>query len=164
MSDGYAALVIDFTLSENDQTTIMTGPSSKVVLDTLNLTTSCLSEPSYVFPGWEGVPLEGYSGTEDRVVTEEINQLMLKDKVEKDAYRTAVTAWVIVLIILVIVLAALAYLTFIGRKALSAQNEDVQKLEQKLAQKREEVALLAKSDSGPLPMNFRGTEKTPGKL
>ena len=80
MSDGYAALVFDFTLSESDQTTIMTGSSSKVVLDTLNLTTTCLSEPSYFFPGWEGVPLEGYSGTGERVVTEEINQLKLKDE------------------------------------------------------------------------------------
>lgn len=79
MSDGYAALVFDFTLSESDQTTIMTGPSSKVFLDTLNLTTTCLFEPSYVFPGWEGVPLEGYSAAGDRVVTEEINQLMIKD-------------------------------------------------------------------------------------
>ena len=80
MSDGYAALVIDFTLSESDQSTIMTGPSSKVFLDTLNLTTSCLSEPSYVFPGWEGVPLKGFSGTPDIVVTEEISKLMLKDE------------------------------------------------------------------------------------
>jgi hypothetical protein len=79
MSDGYAALVFDFTLPETDQTTIMTGPSSKVFLDTLHLTTTCLFEPSYFFPGWEGVPLEGYSAAGDRVVTEEINQLMIKD-------------------------------------------------------------------------------------
>lgn len=144
MSDGYAALVFDFTLSESNQSIIMTGPSSKVILDTLNLTTSCLFEPSYVFPGWEGVPLEGgYSAAGDKVVTEEINQVMLKDYLEKNAYATAVTVWVIVLIILIIALAALVYLTFIGRKALITQNEDVQRLEHNLAQKREEVALLA---------------------
>ena len=133
MSDGYAALVIDFTLSESDQSTIMTGPLSKVFLDTLNLTTSCLSEPSYVFPGWEGVPLEGYSGASDRVVTEEINQLMLKDEEEKNAYRRAIAAWVIVFIILIIVLAFMTYLTFEGRKALMSQNDDMQKLELNLA-------------------------------
>ena len=66
MTDGYAALVFDFTLSESDQSTIMTGPSSKVFLDTLNLTTACLFESSYVFPGWEGVPLEGYSAAGDK--------------------------------------------------------------------------------------------------
>ena len=68
---------------------------------------------------------------------------MIKDEEEKSAYATAVTVWVIVLIILIIALAALAYLTFIGRKALITQNEDVQRLEHNLAQKREEVALLA---------------------
>lgn len=47
------------------------------------------------------------------------------------------TIWVIVLIILIIILSSLAYLTFIGRKALTAQNDDVQKLELNLAKKRE---------------------------
>ena len=60
MLNGFAALVFDFTLPTEVQDSIKTDPSSMLSFDSINLTTSCLSESPYVFPGWEGVPLDGF--------------------------------------------------------------------------------------------------------
>ena len=65
MSNGYAALVLDFTLSQAQKTTA----SSLVQLNSLTLTTSCLLESSYVFPGWENVPIDGYPPAKNISVT-----------------------------------------------------------------------------------------------
>lgn len=60
MLDGYAALVFDLTLPTALQSTIKTTAASKLYLDSLSLSTTCLQESTYSFPGWEGVPLDGY--------------------------------------------------------------------------------------------------------
>ena len=75
---------------------------------------------------------------------------------EKEDYKTAITAWVIVLIILVVILAVIGYLTFKGRKQLGGQIDEVLKLEKSLEKKREEVALLAKQNNRETPMYAEG--------
>jgi|LauGreDrversion4_2_1035121.scaffolds.fasta_scaffold117760_3 hypothetical protein len=65
MMDGFAALVFDFTLPPALEAAIKTTSSSKLYLDSMSLSTTCLSEPSYTFPGWEGVPLDGYPPAKD---------------------------------------------------------------------------------------------------
>jgi hypothetical protein len=94
-----------------------------VQLTSLTLTTSCLTEPPYVFPGWENVPLDGYPPAKNLTITVERNRTALSDEAEKQDYKHAITAWVIVLIILVVLLAAIGYLAFKGRKELEGKSE-----------------------------------------
>ena len=78
----------------------------------MTLTTTCLGEAPYVFPGWGGVPLDGYSGPKEVIVEVTKSRTKLADEEEKADYRTAVTAWVIVMIILIVILSVLGFLVY----------------------------------------------------
>lgn len=78
---------------------------------------------------------------------------------EKENYRRAITAWVIVLIILVIVFAVMGYMLYNGRDALKASSQQLSIMEKKISKKREEVAALTKLIDGPTPLPNRDSEK-----
>jgi hypothetical protein len=54
-----------------------------VNIDTVSLTTSCLSEPSFIFPGWENVPLDGYGDPNEQTVEVILTNNKLGDSDEK---------------------------------------------------------------------------------
>jgi len=78
---------------------------------------------------------------------------------EKENYRRAITAWVIVLVILVIIFAVMGYLLYNGRESLKAQNQQLSVMDKKISKKREEVAVLTKLIDGPTPLPNRDSEK-----
>lgn len=109
----YSALVLDFpAIASADAGSLFTISGLQLMPAT------CLSEGPYVFPGWEN-----YNDTQpapiiqDRVTTKKDYQ----DGFEKKEFRTAITAWIIVLVLLTCFLGIMIYLVRKGKSVLEAE-------------------------------------------
>ncbi|TNV83528.1 hypothetical protein FGO68_gene15349 [Halteria grandinella] len=153
MQSGYAALVLDF--SPLVQSTSLNALPSDIqaTLSKLTLaTTQCLNEEAFRFPGQltdeEMVPEVVYV---DKVQYKET----VEDEEEKQEYTTAAVVWSIFFVILLLLVPATCYMFLKTRKQVGVENEDLKKLEERVAIKRgklgENQLLIEKNTPTPTP-------------
>jgi len=162
MQSGYAALVLDF--SPLVQSTSLNALPSDIqaILTKLTLaTTQCLNEEAYRFPG----QLSDEEMTPEVVYVDKTQyKETVEDEDEKSEYTTAAVVWSIFFVILLLLVPATCFMFIKTRKQVGIENEDLKKLEERVALKRgklgENQLLIEKNTPIPTPTpKPQGTQK-----